>query len=170
MSKAVAACGGTAGEMLGCRLAAEVLRSSGRLRLRVTGTSMLPAVWPGDVLEVHRESTAEVLPGQLVLFERGGRLVAHRAVEKVRREGQTLLVTRGDRLEQTDPPVSPEELLGRVTWVQRGHRRLRPRLTPWGRATSWVLRRSEFCTRALLHFSRPNKSFFRSRPERARVL
>jgi len=54
MTKAVTACS-TARETLGCELAAEVLRSSGRLRLRATGTSMLPAVWPGDVLSVCRE-------------------------------------------------------------------------------------------------------------------
>jgi hypothetical protein len=43
MTKAVTACS-TTRERLGCELAAEVLRFSGRLRLRVTGSSMLPAV------------------------------------------------------------------------------------------------------------------------------
>jgi hypothetical protein len=40
----------TSRETLGCELAAEVIRSFGRVRLRATGTSMLPAIWPGDVL------------------------------------------------------------------------------------------------------------------------
>src|SRR6266568_2706456 len=30
----------------------EVLRTFGSARLRVTGTSMLPSIWPGDILEV----------------------------------------------------------------------------------------------------------------------
>jgi hypothetical protein len=122
---------------------------------------MLPAIWPGDVLEVHRESPAKIFAGDVVVFRREGRFLAHRVVEKLGGTDGTVLITRGDRLEQADPPVSPEELLGRVIWVRRGHRRLRPRLTLWGRAASWVLRRSEFCTRALLHFTRP---------ERARVM
>ena len=37
-----------------CELAAEVLRSSGRLRLQVTGWSMLPSIWPGDTLTVEQ--------------------------------------------------------------------------------------------------------------------
>jgi hypothetical protein len=135
-------------------LALEVLRSFGGAQLPVTGASMLPALWPGDLLEVHRESAAKIFAGDVVVFRREGRLVAHRVVEKLGWPDGTVLVTRGDRLEQTDPPVSPEELLGRVTWVRRGHRRLGPRLTLWGRATSWVLRRSDFCARLLLRFNR----------------
>ena len=30
----------------------EVLKSSGEAKLAVNGTSMLPSIWPGDVLEV----------------------------------------------------------------------------------------------------------------------
>jgi hypothetical protein len=131
-------------------LAVEVLGSFGGAQLPVTGASMLPALWPGDILEVRRESPARIFAGDVVVFRRQGRLLAHRVVEKLGTSDGGVLVTRGDRLEQTDPPVSAEELLGCVTWVQRGHRRLGPRLTLWGRATSWVLRRSEFCTRALL--------------------
>ena len=39
-------------------LAAEVLRQFGEVRLKVTGASMLPSVWPGDVLTVRRRSPA----------------------------------------------------------------------------------------------------------------
>ena len=83
MSQAVTACGSTARETLGCELAAEVLRSWGRLRLRATGASMLPAVWPGDVLSVRSQGVVEALPGDIVLFGREGRLVAHRVVERI---------------------------------------------------------------------------------------
>ena len=68
-------------ETLGCELAAEVLRSFGRLRLGATGASMLPAIWPGDILSVHSHNVAEALPGDIVLFGRPGKLVAHRGVE-----------------------------------------------------------------------------------------
>jgi hypothetical protein len=47
MNQVVTACGSTERETLGCELAAEVLRSSGRLRLRATGASMLPACLAG---------------------------------------------------------------------------------------------------------------------------
>jgi signal peptidase len=82
MNQTATACGATARETLGCELAAEVLRSSGRLRLRATGASMLPAVWPGDILSVRSHDVVEALPGDIVLFGREGTLVAHRVVER----------------------------------------------------------------------------------------
>ena len=85
-----------------------------------------------------------------MLFVRDGRFFAHRVVGKIRREDRTLLVTRGDRLKENDPPVSPAELLGRVTGVIRGNRRLVPSFTFWRQAGSWALRRSELGTRMAL--------------------
>ena len=154
MNQTATACGVTARERLGCELAAEVLRSSGRLRLRATGASMLPAVWPGDVLCVCRRSATQALPGDIILFARQGRLFAHRVVERTFHQGAPYWITRGDTLDHHDPQVSSHELLGRITSIQRGSRRIVPRLTFRGRIASWILGRSEFCTRVLLHFSR----------------
>ena len=81
MTQASTACGNSARDRLGCEMAAEVLRSSGNLCLRVSGLSMLPAVWPGDILNVSRLDANLALPGDIVLYGREGRLVAHRVVE-----------------------------------------------------------------------------------------
>jgi signal peptidase I len=139
-------------------LAVEVLRSYGEAKLPVTGDSMLPSIWPGDTLEVRRESAAEILPGEVVLFARQGFLVVHRVVRLIREPDRTLLVTRGDRIPQTDAPVSPEELLGRVTAVLRGNYRRVPLLTFWGRMVSSILARSEFCTRVALRLGALRRS------------
>src|SRR5712691_374218 len=103
-----------------CELFAEVLRSYGKGRLRVTGTSMVPAVWPGDMLTIYREDISRVVLGQIVLFTRDRRLFAHRVREKASQEGKPLLVTRGDRLSENDLAVSKSELLGTVTSILRG--------------------------------------------------
>jgi signal peptidase I len=113
----------TRGELQG-ELFLELLRSSRHARLAVTGVSMLPAIWPGDILEVHRQSLAEILPGDVVLFMRKGGFAAHRVVEKAGEQDRTLLITRGDTLRVPDPPVTPQELLGRVTAILRGGRHL----------------------------------------------
>jgi len=165
MSKAVTACGSTPRETLGCELAAEVPRSWGRLRLRATGASMLPAVWPGDALYVCRRSATQALPGDIILFARQGRLVAHRVVERTIHQGAPFWITRGDRLDHHDPQVSSHELLGRITSIQRGHRRIIPRLTFRGRIASWTLRRSEFCTRGAAALQPETRVTFRSAPK-----
>lgn len=124
-------------------LAAEVLRSAGELRLRVTGTSMLPAIWPGEVLLIRRDGALQAGPGDVILFERDGRLCAHRVVRRM--EGP-VWITRGDRLMHDDAPVSGDELLGRVVGV--------PRQTVAQRAVAFVLARSWLVTRVALRLRR----------------
>ncbi|MFZ0961732.1 MAG: S24/S26 family peptidase [Terriglobia bacterium] len=140
----------TAWEKQGCELAAEVLRSSGRLRLRATGASMLPAIWPGDILSVRSQDAVEALPDDIVVFRREGRLVTHRVVERILRQGRIQWITRGDRVSRHDAPVSSHELLGRVTIIERGSRRFTPHQSVASRLASWILCRSQIATRVVL--------------------
>ena len=57
-----------------CEMAAEVLRTSGLLRLKVTGWSMLPTVRPGDTLIVERAGRSALVQGDIVLVSRNRRL------------------------------------------------------------------------------------------------
>lgn len=137
---------------LKCGMAAELLRSFGELRLQVTGSSMLPALWPGDILTIRQINLPEATPGQIVLYLRAGRLFAHRVLECGQRGGAAVLITRGDALETPDLPVDADELLGRVVRVARGGREFVPRppaawedllsrfLRAWGFALPWLLR------------------------------
>jgi len=140
----------------------EVLRSFGQARLMVTVTSMLPAVWPGDILTVHRQDMEDILPGEIVLCARDGSFSAHRVVRMIQNLDCALVITRGDRLLRTDPPVSAGELLGQVTAIERGNRSIVPRMTFWGQIASWILCRSELCTRVLLRL----RAFRRNSPKR----
>src|SRR4051812_40927341 len=92
----------------GCGLAAEELSLCGEVRLRVAGSSMLPSVWPGDVLTICRAEARQIMDGDIVLVARSGGLLAHRLIGKSGR----FLVTRGDSLLLNDPLVSENELLG----------------------------------------------------------
>jgi signal peptidase I len=125
-------------------LASEVLRSFGELRLQVGGSSMLPSIYPGDILTVHRTEIARVVPGDIVLYTREDRLYAHRIVEKICDREGILLLTRGDTLAENDPPVSAAELLGRVASIVRGPFRIAPGREPsaYGRVVAGLVRRS----------------------------
>ncbi|HEY1206197.1 MAG: S26 family signal peptidase [Bryobacteraceae bacterium] len=133
---------GGPGHAAKCSLAAEVVRISGRLRLRVLGGSMLPALWPGDVVDIRAVPFAELLPGEIAVFHRDSRVWAHRVVEN---NGAALL-TRGDAVPQDDPPVLPEHLMGRVVSIQRGRSRIVPAaaLTRFQRLLRFLLYRSDF--------------------------
>jgi hypothetical protein len=136
-------------------LAVEVARRFGRLRLRVTGTSMMPAIQPGDVLCVTRVEPGDASPGEIVLFARGGRLFAHRIVGRDGEGGDQHLITRGDCLLENDPPVLQSELLGRVTGLERGRHpaRSRPLLKRPNRVLVRCLRSSDRATALFLRLT-----------------
>ena len=103
-------------------LAASVLREHGQIRIAALGVSMLPSLWPGDVLTVKRELVDHIAVGEIVLWERDGRFVAHRVSRRISLPGNTCLVTRGDALGHEDDPVTSRELLGKVVSVERAGR------------------------------------------------
>jgi hypothetical protein len=96
-------------------LAAEALRQSGSLRLKVWGESMLPALWPGDVVEVRRCSQQDVIAGDIVLAIRDDRFYMHR-LTALSRSGFT---TRGDAMPKPDPEFPAGSLVGKVVTIER---------------------------------------------------
>ncbi len=129
-----------------------VLSSAGEARLAVAGASMLPSIWPGDILEIHRVAPPDIFKGDVVVFTRENRLIAHRVVQR-RNIGDSFLITRGDRSENADSPVLPHELLGKVAVIRRGRRQIAPHATHFKKIASWLLCRSELCTRLLLRLA-----------------
>jgi signal peptidase I len=109
-------------------LLAEVLRRFGEVRLRVSGTSMVPAIRPGDVLIVRRCAIEDIDPGDVVLFRGGRRLFVHRVTRTLLGSGPAVLMTKGDALRRHDPPVRSSHLLGRVTQIRANKPVLRDRL------------------------------------------
>ncbi len=104
-------------------LASEILRCTGSLRLHALGTSMLPCIWPGDVLTLQAMFDANIAVGDVVLFVREGRFFVHRVVGR----GCLGWITRGDAVPQNDPPVKRTEFLGKVTSIQRSGHMIVPR-------------------------------------------
>lgn len=118
---------------------------------------MTPAVQPGDLLTIQQKNIQDISIGQVVLYARGRRLITHRVVEKSGTPQAPHLITRGDRVAQSDSPVFPDELLGRVKFIERGGRQFQPAdhpdvqrqllcrmLRASDRATSIYLRAAEF--------------------------
>lgn len=100
-------------------LVAESLRRGGlgrRVRLRVYGESMLPTLWPGDVVEIASCSLEDVRAGEIVLALRDGRFFLHRLVRRCVDATDTPngFLLCGDSMPGPDPLFSPEALLGRL--------------------------------------------------------
>jgi hypothetical protein len=93
----------------------------------VTGTSMWPALWPGDTVEIRTAQFDEINIGDLAAFTRDDRIFIHRVIRNAV-EGSAALVTRGDALPVEDPPVRESELLGIATVIERVPRTFLSRL------------------------------------------
>jgi signal peptidase len=139
---------------LGCELVADVARSFGEVRLKVTGASMIPSIWPGDVITVHHNA-ASLQPGQIVLYSREGKLVAHR-ITRVRGD---VLSTRGDSLPSSDPPIHAPDIVGHVISVVRNRHSVHLKQSSWQRAVSFTARHSDFCLRIILRVGMRWRSF-----------
>jgi Peptidase S24-like len=118
-------------------LAVEVLRSSGAIRLQALGISMLPSIWPGDVLGIENKPGEEIVPGDIVLITRDRRFFVHRLIEKRNSEW----IARGDSLPQNDESVAEVQVLGKVSTIHRKSRIIspNPRVSPWIRRLAWML-------------------------------
>ena len=92
----------------------ELIQTSGQVRVRANGTSMVPTIWPGEELVIQRLS-GQIFAGDIVAFLRDQRLFIHRTIAV---DGATV-TTQGDRLAAADAPVSHEQILGTVAKVVR---------------------------------------------------
>jgi signal peptidase I len=124
-------------------LTVEMLRRRGAVRLRAWGTSMLPALWPGDLLTIQSRDYDEVVPGDIVLVMRDNRFFVHRLIERRKVGDRCAWITRGDAMPQNDPPAAEFELMGRVTFIRRGNRTVEPsrKLSLFTSALAWMLKR-----------------------------
>ena len=121
-------------------LAEETLSSSGALRLRATGASMLPAIAPGDMLDFRKPPCGSIAPGQVLLIRRHGRFVVHRMVG----EQAGMILARGDALAANDAPVEPSDVIGVLVAQWRGDRALHAGGRHWlrrQRLARWAIRR-----------------------------
>jgi signal peptidase I len=106
------------------------LRADGSVCFRVLGASMFPWIRSGDLVFVRKFAYEQASPGDVVVFERRGRLFVHRVIRGAvasagagaiqRRD----LITKGDALDSQDEPVTRSEFLGRVIRVHRGDRHI----------------------------------------------
>lgn len=100
-------------------LVTELLRTAGNVQLAAFGYSMLPTLWPGDLLNVQARTFVQVDAEEVVLYARDDRFFIHRVLQKTDMEAERFLITRGDALPGPDAPVQPHEILGSVITVRR---------------------------------------------------
>jgi hypothetical protein len=135
-------------------MAADTLRRGGHLRLEVRGESMLPALWPGDVVEIAGCSLRETRRGDIVLACREGRFFLHRLLTSFEADG---FLARGDSMPRPDPRYLTGAFLGRLVRVFRAGRAISVPVPsrPWFRALGMLFCYCDWARHLALKFHRP---------------
>jgi signal peptidase I len=123
--------------------ARQLLSRSLPVELRMSGSSMRPAIEDGDVVTIEPIADEPVRQGDIVLYHsRFDTAVIHRVI-RVDKSAERAILTRGDSAAQNDLPVSIHRVLGRVKLVERAGERIdmvRPRRSFAQLMASWFER------------------------------
>ena len=90
-----------------------LLNHPGSAELRAFGSSMLPVIFPGDLLSVHKADFDALREGDIAVCSDGERFWIHRVASKT----ATHLITWGDSTLDRDPPVAAVHVIGRVNTI-----------------------------------------------------
>jgi hypothetical protein len=116
-------------------LAVELLRTTGQTELSVLGASMLPTIWPHDLVTISKIEYGDVAPGDIIAVIGAEKILIHRVIGK----GHGW-VTRGDSASQADSPINAAEILGKVIRIKRGSREFVPiKLSTLQQISGWLL-------------------------------
>jgi len=84
----------------------------------VEGRSMEPLLQTGDIVIVHRVGVRDLDLNDIIVYEKyDGSLVIHRIVSIYNKSKHIIIVTKGDNNVFPDPPISPDQVIGRVLEV-----------------------------------------------------
>jgi signal peptidase len=83
---------------------------------------MHPTICHGDVITVEPVAPAKLKRGDIILYLFKNGFIAHRIVNIKKKTGcGRTFILRGDGSTICDAPVRPEQVLGKVVFVERDH-------------------------------------------------
>ena len=85
--------------------------------INTRGLSMFPLIYTGDRITVSPEKNPVI--GDIIVYKGNDQMVCHRLVKVFENCGTQYYQTRGDSFFSLDEPVTSDQILGRVTKIER---------------------------------------------------
>lgn len=99
---------------------AELLLDENRtVSFRMQGNSMFPTMKDGELGHVDKCTPDELKIGDIVVFKTHDKLIAHRMTDISYQKGIKVFETKGDKNNFHDKPFTSENLIGKITSIQR---------------------------------------------------
>jgi signal peptidase I len=106
---------GSAYQYIAQDLVKESLATHGFARLRVISDSMVPFLDIDDIVLVEHFPMRDYRRGDIVVTVRNNEFITHRLIRITRDKWYT----KGDRFHTLDEPIAPDEVVGKVTVIER---------------------------------------------------
>lgn len=105
-------------------VALALLNQGLRVRFEAPGSSMAPFIRHGEAVTVVPCCPKDLRFGDIVLYSTSSDPAAspkriHRLIKTKARNGKLLLITKGDALSSVDAPIHPEQVLGKVSIIEK---------------------------------------------------
>lgn len=102
-----------------------ILQKGKLLRIPAVGSSMFPTSQSGDTITVKPAKATDVSVGDVIVYVRGKRMIAHRLISKRIRNNEIVLICQGEFFSKPDPLIEGRQVLGKVVAVKRNGRNIR---------------------------------------------
>jgi len=102
----------------------EQLTLQKQIRLRVISNSMAPVIYADDEIIIESIQVAKLMPGDIIMFDRGADYCTHRFVIRLKNGFGTRVVTKGDQLSSFDTPFSECRVIGKVKEIHSKKKRI----------------------------------------------
>jgi signal peptidase I len=109
-------------------------QAAGPLRLPVVSDSMRPLLRTGDWVQVEAVTPVALKLGDIIVVQRGAELITHRVLSHDAQGWRT----HGDNTRVIDRVVQPEEIVGRVSAIERGAQHVDLQTKQWQTANRWI--------------------------------
>ena len=97
----------------------------------------MPLIHPGDHVLINKVKAEHIGHGDIVVFRRGGSMIVHRVLKKLRTDKGICFIEKGDNARGRGI-FNADNVIGRVTMV-KGSQKLFSLNSPFSRLTSRVL-------------------------------
>ena len=126
-------------------VALEVLRNQNMFEFTATGASMSPFIRNKDIVVVSPWKPNKMKFGDIILYSTSQGAIQspkriHRIMKRRVVNGKSLLFTKGDASRSLDPPIEPNQVLGKISAIKKARWTLHLN-QPWGKAINltWAL-------------------------------
>lgn len=115
----------------------EVMEKGGELSLRVASGSMQPLIQPGDRVTLKHADVDQVKFGDIIVFRQQEVLVVHRVIGRLRIDGRTFFLQKGDS-NLAASPVPSDDVLARVVAIGKAGKTFRLD-TLWEKSVNYTI-------------------------------